>query len=93
MDNRNHTVNALLVEIYRFMLDTGMPGSHFGKAACTYPNLIWRLEAGMAPTARTIDAVRAYIAEQKARPEWPKVYVRRARGLGKKTLARNSAAA
>lgn len=55
--------NELLNEIRAFLSRTGMGRTYFGKLAANNGWLVDRLEAGKTVTVRTVERVRAFIAE------------------------------
>jgi len=52
---------ALLAEIEAYRARSGVDRTNFGKQALRNGNFIPRLEAGVTPTFKTIDRVRAFI--------------------------------
>lgn len=59
--------DELLREINRFLDETGMLKTEFGKRACNDPAMVGRLEQGRHPTTRTIERIRAFIAKHSKR--------------------------
>lgn len=56
-----------LDEIEAFLTLTGTDPTSFGRAAVNDPTFVFRLRSGRSPTAKTIDAVRGYIATETKR--------------------------
>lgn len=61
----------LLADIRRFLAETEMGKSYFGKIACGNSELVDRLENGRTITIATADKVRDFMATERAkrRPE------------------------
>lgn len=57
----------MLREIKAFARETGLSTKTIGRYAVENTHLVARLEAGRAVTSTTIDRVRAFIAEERAR--------------------------
>lgn len=55
----------LLREIRKFLKETGMGRSYFGKVAAGNSELVTRLEEGKTVTLRTADKARNFIAERR----------------------------
>lgn len=55
----------LLREIRKFLKQTGMGKSYFGKAAAGNSELVARLEEGKTVTLRTAEKARQFIAERQ----------------------------
>lgn len=56
--------NPLLDEIERFLADTGMGASYFGKRAAKNSELVPRLRAGRRVWPETANAVRRFMQSQ-----------------------------
>lgn len=57
----------LLKEIRKFLRQTRMGKSYFGKAAAGNSELVSRLEAGKTVTLRTAEKARNFMQERRAR--------------------------
>lgn len=55
----------LLIEIRKFLAETGMGPSYFGKQAVGNSELVERLEEGRTVTLVTAEKVRAFMAERR----------------------------
>jgi len=58
-------VSDLLAEIDAFLEETGLAETTFGLLALNDGKFVGRLRSGAGVTVKTIDRVRAYIAEQR----------------------------
>ena len=59
------TIDKFLTEIDFFLAETGMDALTFGVLALKDPTFISAIRRGRSPTARTMDKVRAFIADYK----------------------------
>jgi hypothetical protein len=58
----------LISDIRKFLSETGMGPSYFGKAACGNSEVVGRLESGRTITLETAERIRAFMAERRTRP-------------------------
>lgn len=56
---------ALRHEIQAFLAESGMSASYFGKCAANNSELVARLEAGRDIETRTVERIRAYMAQRR----------------------------
>src|SRR2546423_15608199 len=60
------TTHALLTEIEGFLAESGVSPTKFGLAAVNDGHLIKNLRGGASVTLKTVDKVRAYMANQRS---------------------------
>lgn len=60
-------IEDLLLDIERFLAETGIAPSTFGRQAVNDGKFVGRLRAGADVTVGTVDRVRAYMASEKAK--------------------------
>jgi hypothetical protein len=69
--------DELLTEVHRFLWETGMPDTTFGRRATGDAHVVKRLEIGRDFRATTAEKLRAFMASERAKPEWPNVHAGR----------------
>ena len=63
----NDPRSEFLAEVEAYLSSTGMSPTAFGKTAMGDPRFVATVRAGRAPTLRTVERVRRFIAEHPKR--------------------------